>query len=471
MPLLGSLAGRLMIWFLAASFLLVLIASAILYWGTVEALRSADEQVLQKRAEALHTVVADGNLDAALISHEVNEELTGPRQVFVRLISPAGETIDETQQMSRAVPRNLFPISPADGGFLELETPDGRTFLAYTIHVRLGSVDTAPVGLIQAASDTTYDEQALAWFEKLLMAVITAAALACALTGWFIVRRELAPLTAIRDAASQIDKKTLSHRLTLDGLPAEIGDLGQQFNAMLERLQTAYEGLRQYADNVAHELRSPVNRMLLGSEVVLTKKRSSKGYREALESNMEECQQLKEMVERLLFLARAENTDVALDRKHLEVTDEIEIIRNLFEASAEEAGLSLDASCEPNLAICADRVLFQRAISNLVANAIAHTAAGGRVSISARAADGAVAIIVADTGRGIAPEAQKHVFDRFYRADAVRSNKGAHLGLGLPIAKSIIDLHGGTISLDSQLNCGTSLTVRMPSAASHQAAA
>lgn len=233
-------------------------------------------------------------------------------------------------------------------------------------------------------------------------------------------------------------------------------------NAMLHELESANEGLQQYADNVAHELRNPVNKMLLASEVVLSRARSNEEYEDTLLSIVEESQRLSSIVGSLLFLARARQTRIDLDLSSVVVATELNVIREYFETAAEEAGLNFSVVCPLDLTLAVDRTLFQRAISNLVSNAIAHTPKGGAVVLSGRQEDDWVSIEVRDTGEGVSVEDQSRVFDRFYRADKARNPSSGRLGLGLPIAKSIMDLHGGDMALDSEVGRGTSVVLRFP---------
>lgn len=233
-------------------------------------------------------------------------------------------------------------------------------------------------------------------------------------------------------------------------------------NAMLHELEGANEGLQQYADNVAHELRNPVNKVLLASEVALSRARTTEEYQDTLVSIVEESQRLTNIVGSLLFLARARRTQVDLERQEIDVATEVGVIRNYFETSAQEAGLSLATQCPDGLALDVDRTLFQRAISNLVSNAIAHTRPGGAISIDVQATDAGIVIEVRDTGEGVPDEDQERVFDRFYRADKTRNASSGRMGLGLPIAKSIMDLHGGTISLRSKVGHGTAVALTFP---------
>lgn len=233
-------------------------------------------------------------------------------------------------------------------------------------------------------------------------------------------------------------------------------------NEMLRELEGANEGLQQYADNVAHELRNPVNKMLLASEVALTRPRTSEEYQDTLVSIVEESERLSSIVGSLLFLARVRRTHVDLERQQIDVATEVGLIRNYFETSAQEAGIEISAEAPKALCLDVDRTLFQRAISNLVSNAIAHTEVGGKIAIEVQATDNGVVIDVKDTGEGVADEEQARVFDRFYRADKARNPVSGRLGLGLPIAKSIMDLHGGAIALRSVVGRGTVVTLTFP---------
>lgn len=236
----------------------------------------------------------------------------------------------------------------------------------------------------------------------------------------------------------------------------------ERHDSMIAQLEATQNALRYYADNVAHELRSPINKLLVGSEVVLSRPRTLEEYQEALLSNMEECQSLARIVESLLFMAKAEHVQGQLTLHPTHVAHELELIADFFEGTAAEAGVTVEVDAPADLAFNLDRVLFQRAVSNIVSNAIAHTSVGGVVKIVAGLRDDALRVEVADTGEGIPEHARAHVFDRFYRADQARSSTSGRFGLGLPITKSIVDLHGGAIDLDSETGRGTTVTMTFP---------
>jgi two-component system, OmpR family, heavy metal sensor histidine kinase CusS len=213
--------------------------------------------------------------------------------------------------------------------------------------------------------------------------------------------------------------------------------------AILKELAAGRERLEHYADDVSHELRGPISKMRLDAELLLQSERSPGQYRAGVESILIESQRLTAIVESLLFLARADNTQVLLQPVELDVDKELGVLAEFFAPAAEEAGVAIEV--KPSQAkVWADRSLLQRALSNLIGNALAYTPRGGRIRLSAAQRDQATMIEVADTGPGIAQELLPHVFDRFRRGDKALDGG---LGLGLAITRSIAELHGGWIEL------------------------
>ena len=465
-----SLATRLSVWYFGMSFLLIVLSSCLLYWGTVLSLRWADDQVLEKRMLTLRAILQQPERNEGYLGHEVSEDLEGPRRIFMRVISDTEDLRVETPNAPPTFEARRFPdVSAAPLDAIHrgtINTEDGQNLRVITARVPVAAGWRASPVILQVAVDTSLDEQVLAWVRRMLGALFGGAALLCWGAANYIVKRELRPLRQITSAAAKIGSETLSYRLELTGLPTELHELASQLNGMLARLEQAYDGLRQYADNVAHELRTPLHRMLLSCEVALLRARSIDEYRGSLESNLEECKRLIHIVKSVLFLARAEHGQGTIVREQIDVARELEVIRGYFEARVDEAGLTLRIGCPTDIKADVDRTLFQRAISNLVSNSIAHTPRSGSVSISAANHTTGVAIEVADTGEGIAPAHQARVFDRFYRADQIRAADDGRLGLGLPITKSIMELHRGTLSLKSEVGRGTSITLSFPSSPS-----
>ncbi len=226
---------------------------------------------------------------------------------------------------------------------------------------------------------------------------------------------------------------------------------------MLSEVAAARERLQHYADDVSHELRGPISKMRLGAELLLQLDRSPTEYRDGVESILIECQRLSVIVESLLFLARADNTAMTPQLAPLDAKRELTLIAEFFRASAEEAKIRLVVSAA-NTVVWADRSLFQRAVSNLVSNALKHGAGGSLIEIKAKAIAGGAVVEIADDGPGIPEEMLARAFDRFQRADA--STEG--LGLGLAIVKGVMDIHGGSIELASSGGRGLLASLKFP---------
>ena len=463
---LQTLAGRLSAWFIAASFLLVALTGTVLYFATVSAIDWADDQVLEKRMHTMRDILHANEPDPASIAHEVSEDLDGPRKIYVRVISDNPQLSLETPSMSEVLPSASFPdvkdVSIDAMQRATLDFKDKQDYRVLSVRVPVGGANGKTSAIVQIACDRTLDADLINWYRRLLGTLLLLCLPASILAGRYIVNHQLRPLKEIEAATVGISSKTLDYRLPIGGQPSEIEDLAKQFNLMLGRLDSAYTNLGEYADNIAHEIRTPINKMLLHSEVALMDAKSGDDYRDALESVMEEGQRLARLVQSLLFLARAERKQTVIMREPARISKEIENIGSYFDGAAAEKKIALNHSCQAGLTAEVDRVLFQRAVSNLVSNAIAHTPPGGTVDIRATATATGLQIEVCDNGEGIAADALAHIFDRFYRAGAERALDGDRLGLGLSITKGVVDLHGGTIHVESNVGQGTRVTLMFP---------
>jgi two-component system heavy metal sensor histidine kinase CusS len=230
---------------------------------------------------------------------------------------------------------------------------------------------------------------------------------------------------------------------------------------MLGRLEDSFTRLSQFSADLAHELRTPIGNMLGEAQVALTRERSSEEYRSIIESTAAECERLSGIINNLLFLARAESAEQQIKRSLFDGRAALEKIASFYQTAAEDRHVNI--ACEGEGQIFADPALFNRALSNLIDNALRFTADGGKIHISIGTRDGRTEISVRDTGAGIAPEHLPRVFDRFYRGDASRSSAGT--GLGLALVKSIVDLHGGSVAIKSEPDRGTKVTLSVPNQA------
>jgi two-component system heavy metal sensor histidine kinase CusS len=233
---------------------------------------------------------------------------------------------------------------------------------------------------------------------------------------------------------------------------------------MLDRLEESFARLGRFSADIAHELRTPVHALRGEVEVALGRARSPEEYREVLGSCLEECVRLSGLIERLLFLARAEDPTTQINRERVDVGRELAAVQEFYEPAAADAGVRLSLDVPKPVAANLDRALWQRAVGNLVENALAFTPSGGSVSLSATPEGDGVRVTVADTGCGVPAADLPRLFDRFYRADPARSSRG--VGLGLSIVRTVAGLHGGTVEVASVVGQGTRVTLHFPALAS-----
>ncbi len=463
----GSMIMRMTAWYAGSSFLLILIATSFLYWTVSANMKAEDRHVLSNTAANLQYLV-HSPADTTTTRHLLASP-TGPfaraQLIWIRVIGTDGRTRLETKGMDRVVPVSDFPgllaIPPGHHVMRTIQTRAGELF--QTLSTRVAG--PGGVGRIfQVAIDRTDEQRLLVNYRERLLFVLTLSLALCSAIGFAIARSGMRPVERIIRTARTIRSSTLHERLDMAGLPTELQSLADTFNDMLDRLENSFVQVSQFSADVAHELRTPINNLRGEIEVALGRARAPAEYREVLGSALEECGRINRLIQSLLFLARAETAGEHPHFEMLDVVAEIAAILEFYEPAAVDAGIALSAETAEPLRAIVDRTLFQQAIGNLVANAIAHTPRGGSVGVRVRQDDTArLHIEVADTGRGIAATHLPYVFNRFYRADRARSSKGGNFGLGLSVVRSIATLHGGTVSIDSELGQGTRATLSIPS--------
>jgi two-component system heavy metal sensor histidine kinase CusS len=466
-PARWSLAARLTAWYGGSAFLLISAATGFLYWALVSNLDRADDQFLVDKIRFLGVLLRNRSDDLPGLRQEVEWEWSTSRyaQFYVRILDETGRAIIESPGMSKYLAPEQFPgagpVETEPGPGAEIHSTAGKSFRVLAARAGLGP-SGGPPRTIQIALDRSYEEDLLAGYRRNLWLVLGVAFGACALAGYQIARRGLRPVAEITAMARRIRSTNLQERIEGASLPGELSLLASTFNEMLDRLEEAFTRLARFTADIAHELRTPVNNLRGEAEVALGKARSPEEYREVLGSCLEECGRLARTIESFLFLARAESPAATIAAEPVDVGRELATARDFYEPAAAEAGVSLHLTAPDGIRTTLDRTLFQRAIGNLVANALAHTRSGGAITLTAARNDGAVHVQVADTGCGIAREHLPFVFDRLYRVDQARSAAAGGVGLGLAIVKSIATLHRGSALIDSRLGEGTCVTLVFP---------
>lgn len=468
-----SLATRLAFLYAAFAFALLAGATGFLLWVLSTNLDREDNDLLADKVHVLRSILAQPRGDmheADLLHEEVQWEATSRRYAKFqsRILDAQGRTLIETPGMSQLLPARFFPPpieasqEPQNSG--ELRLGNDKTYRVMAAWAQLG---TNRRRIIQVAFDRSDEARLMSEYRLKMLYVLAAGLLLSAALGYGIARRGMRPVEEMARALRGVGADSLHRRIAADGWPSELSGLAQTFDAMLQRLEESFERLGRFSADIAHEMRTPLNNLHGESEVALSRARSAEEYRQVIESSLEEYSRLARMIDSLLFIARAENPDRRIERAPLDARAAIEAVREYHEAVAEEQGV--EVCCEGDATLCADATLFRRVISNLLSNALQYTGRGGKVIFHIEPqSNGGVLIRVRDTGCGIAPEHLPHLFDRFYRADAART-QGAHgTGLGLAIVQSIMKLHDGAVAVESTLGAGTTVTLRFPAALSVQ---
>jgi two-component system OmpR family sensor kinase len=299
------------------------------------------------------------------------------------------------------------------------------------------------------------------------MLVIAPIVLLCsAALGWWLAGTSVQPLLGIMDELKAItDGRSLHRRLAVPLSSDEISRLVVTLNGMLARLEQSFSSLRRFTADASHELKTPLMVLRAGVERGLTHPQTPRDVLQSLDETLDQINQMTEMVDNLLTLARADEGRASLAVEQADLRDVVADVSETAGMLGEDARIRVATEIPSGpVLLPVDRHRIRELLLNLVTNAIKYTPAGGTVGLTLTDVDGIVTLVVSDTGVGIAPGDLPHIFDRFWRADPARSRTGerAGTGLGLAITKWIAEAHGGTITVQSRPGRGTIFTVHLP---------
>ncbi len=489
--LLGTLAFRLTAGYALAGLFLVFAATASLYFVLVGELEKSNDLFLDDKVHVLRTLLRERPDDWDALREEVELESAARRyeQFYIRLLdeknAPLLTTPGMADQLDLAQLASQTQSRP--DRTLRMKGKHGRAFRVISTSAPVGTPATQ-TDTLQIAIDVSQKEALLAryrfWFGVILLATFAI----FPLVGYQIARHGIRPVEEMATTARHISSTNLRERILPEGYPFELASLARTFNQMLDRLEESFERISRFSADIAHDLRTPVNNIRGEAEVALARARNAGEYRDVIESCLEEAVRLSDLIGDLLFLARAESPLADLRRERVDVGQLLGGVREYYEASASDGGVSLTTTVANQPVIAElDRTLLQRAVGNLVSNALAHTPPGGTVVLetsvdspqpgfsqpefpisdfsvqnSPNKSLSTIRIEVSDTGAGIPAEALPKVFDRFFRVDSSRSKGSGGTGLGLAIVQSIAQLHGGKVEIASEPGQGTRVTLHMP---------
>jgi signal transduction histidine kinase len=437
----GRFGLRLAFWYAGVFVVSSLAIISLTYTLLASSLAERDRQIVNATLREYSARYASGGLPALARAVELEQGSGGQERLFVRVVRGGAEAV----------------IISGNADLWDQTTHESRTT---TLEVASASFYDGT--LLQVGKSTESREALLRQF-RTIVGLVSIAIVVTGLAGGILVTRStLRPIhRLIRAVSTIISTGSTETRVPVQTDRDTIDELSALFNQMLDRITTLIEGMGNALDNVAHDLRTPMTRLRGLAERAL-ESGDPATQREALETCLEESDRILAMLDTLMDISEAETGTMRLTRSDVDLASLIEEAVDVYEDVAEERQIAVSTSVEPNLTVNGDRDRLRQVLANLLDNALKYTPADGRVTITARLEGPNVRIDVLDTGAGIAAHDLPRIWERLFRGDQSRAERG--LGLGLSLVRAIVLAHRGTVSVDSQPGKGSTFTVVLPTA-------
>ncbi len=425
---------RLALWYSTLFVIGAILIVFLTYWLTSTSLAQRDRQILRAKLAEYATAYQTGGL-GRLADTVRAEQRTAPERLFVRVVDRGAEAI---------------VLSQPEGWELSALETDSTTLWDGT--------------LVQVGKSTEPRSDLLARFRATL-GIVTLMIVVIALSGGVVVTQSaLLPIRRLTRAVSRIVRTGRTDErvpLSLDGgRPDAIDELTMLFNAMLDKIEGLVTAMRDALDNVSHDLRTPLTRMRGTAEMALAAPADVDRYREALADCVEETDRVLLMLNTLMDISEAESGTLQLRQDRVLLGDIVVRAIDLYRDVADAKGVALDSKLQPDVSVMADGTRLQQVAANLIDNALKYTPPGGRVDVEVTQDGGKALLRVRDNGPGINPDELPRIWDRLFRGDASRTERG--LGLGLSLVRAIVKAHGGTVDVESAPGNGSTFTVALP---------
>jgi heavy metal sensor kinase len=455
----NTLSFRLTLWYSAIFFISILLGFFFFNLLLSSSLNKELDQELIGEAKEISLLLEKKTIHHVRSAMMLEAESEGVQKVFYRLMNRNGDTIASTDATSWKIGAGRKAINSILSGneyYFETLSIPGNEYEARALYSRLGKEY-----ILQIMISTEQTSRFLAVFRQIFMVIMGIMFILSTVVGWFMARRALSGVEEVTETAIQVTDGLFDKRVRLTGHGVELDRLATTFNTMLEKLHTLIIDIKEISDNIAHDLRSPVTRIRGIAETTLISTRSDKEYEAMAGGIIEECDGLLVMINTMLYISQAEAGVSKLDISDVDLSQIINEACELFQPIAEDKDIKIIQKTEKAI-VRADKEKLQRVIANLLDNALKYTPGKGSVTFTLVQDQDKVTVSVADTGIGISAEDLLKIFNRFYRCDASRSLQG--VGLGLSLAKAIIQAHHGEISVSSELEKGSIFTFTIPKA-------
>jgi signal transduction histidine kinase len=422
---------RLALWY-ATLFIVGALAIVFLtYYLTAASLAQRDHQILQGKLGDYAAAYLRGGV-RVLTATVRAEQQTAPERLFVRVVDRGVEAV-------------------------VLSNPDGWD--PSTLEMMSANLEDGT--LVQVGKSTEAREALLARFRAVL-GLVTLSIVVIALSGgWLATQSALSPIRRLTLAVRRIIRTGRTDaRVPLDGSGDAIDELTGLFNTMLDKIEGLVTAMRGALDNVSHDLRTPLTRLRGTAEMALASAPDVDRYREALADCVEESDRVLVMLNTLMDISEAESGAMQLQREPVRLAEIVARAVDLYRDVADAKGVTLSVDAPADVTVAADRTRLEQVAANLIDNAVKYTPHGGHVDVQVRREEGTASLRVHDTGPGIAPDELPRIFDRLFRGDTSRAERG--LGLGLSLVRAVVEAHGGTVDVVSEPGRGSTFSVVLP---------
>jgi len=456
--MLKTLKGRLTLWYTLLFIFMAL--SIFLYIHTMLSLdlnRRIDEELVDDAKEILQ-IFENAGIHAA--AEEILLEVEGDdrKTNFYRIFSTEHELLAATdlQYWKNLAKRpEIFP-APGEISYESLFVA-GHEFKVRSVYYGLQNGGTLQVGFESVENGNLFK----LFYETFGIAFVTLLSIGTVL-GFLIAKRAMKGLDRLKSSVEKVGRGELFQAVNIGSEGVEVETLILSFNQAQNRIQSLVGELCDVSDNIAHDLRSPVTRIRGIAETSLTGQQSLSGYQGSLGDIIEDCDTLISMINTMLEIAQSDAGTIKIEFAPVDISQMIHDVADIFHPLAEEKNIRLSVELPPeHLHVTGDRNRLQRALANLLDNALKYTLREGEVTLSASMDDSQVCLSVHDTGVGIAKEDREKLFTRFFRADPSRTTPGN--GLGLSLVKSLVSLHHGRVLVTSALGEGSCFKIILPS--------